>query len=207
MTKKQQKVLIRIILSAALTAVFCLIRVENPYLRCALFLVPYLIIGYDILRKAVLGIFNGQVFDENFLMALATVGAILLGEYLEGTAVMLFYQIGELFQSYAVGKSRRNISELMDIRPDYANVEQDGQLEQVDPDDVEIGTVIVVQPGEKIPIDGVIVSGSSTLNTSALTGESLPREVRENDAVISGCVNLSGLLRSEEHTSELQSQR
>lgn len=197
MTKKQQKVLIRIILSAALTAVFCLIRVENPYLRCALFLVPYLIIGYDILRKAVLGIFNGQVFDENFLMALATVGAILLGEYLEGTAVMLFYQIGELFQSYAVGKSRRNISELMDIRPDYANVEQDGQLEQVDPDDVEIGTVIVVQPGEKIPIDGVIVSGSSTLNTSALTGESLPREVRENDAVISGCVNLSGLLRIE----------
>ena len=144
-----------------------------------------------------LGIFNGQVFDENFLMALATVGAILLGEYLEGTAVMLFYQIGELFQSYAVGKSRRNISELMDIRPDYANVEQDGQLEQVDPDDVEIGTVIVVQPGEKIPIDGVIVSGSSTLNTSALTGESLPREVRENDAVISGCVNLSGLLRIE----------
>jgi len=197
MTKKQQKVLIRIILSAALTAVFCLIRVENPYLRCALFLVPYLIIGYDILRKAVLGIFNGQVFDENFLMALATVGAILLGEYLEGTAVMLFYQIGELFQSYAVGKSRRNISELMDIRPDYANVEQDGQLEQVDPDDVEIGTVIVVQPGEKIPIDGVIVSGSSTLNTSALTGESLPREVRENDVVISGCVNLSGLLRIE----------
>ena len=197
MTKKQQKVLIRIILSAALTAVFCLIRVENPYLRCALFLVPYLIIGYDILRKAVLGIFNGQVFDENFLMALATIGAILLGEYLEGTAVMLFYQIGELFQSYAVGKSRRNISELMDIRPDYANVEQDGQLEQVDPDDVEIGTVIVVQPGEKIPIDGVIVSGSSTLNTSALTGESLPREVRENDAVISGCVNLSGLLRIE----------
>ncbi len=197
MTKKQQKVLIRIILSAALTAVFCLIRVENPYLRCALFLVTYLIIGYDILRKAVLGIFNGQVFDENFLMALATVGAILLGEYLEGTAVMLFYQIGELFQSYAVGKSRRNISELMDIRPDYANVEQDGQLEQVDPDDVEIGTVIVVQPGEKIPIDGVIVSGSSTLNTSALTGESLPREVRENDAVISGCVNLSGLLRIE----------
>lgn len=197
MTKKQKKVLIRIILSAALTAVFSLIRVENPYLRCALFLVPYLIIGYDILRKAVLGIFNGQVFDENFLMALATVGAIVLGEYLEGTAVMLFYQIGELFQSYAVGKSRRNISALMDIRPDYANVEQDGQLEQVDPDDVEIGTVIVVQPGEKIPIDGVIVSGSSTLNTSALTGESLPREVFENDAVISGCVNLSGLLRIE----------
>ncbi len=197
MTKKQQKVLIRIIVSAVLTAVFCLLPVEKPYLRFVLFLIPYLIIGYDILRKAVLGIFNGQVFDENFLMALATVGAIILGEYLEGTAVMLFYQIGELFQSYAVGKSRRNISALMDIRPDYANVEQDGQLEQVDPDDVEIGTVIVVQPGEKIPIDGVIVSGTSTLNTSALTGESLPREVCEKDEVISGCVNLSGLLRIE----------
>ena len=197
MTKKQQKVLIRIIVSAVLTAVFCLLPVEEPYLRFVLFLIPYLIIGYDILRKAVLGIFNGQVFDENFLMALATVGAIILGEYLEGTAVMLFYQIGELFQSYAVGKSRRNISALMDIRPDYANVEQDGQLEQVDPDDVEIGTVIVVQPGEKIPIDGVVVSGTSTLNTSALTGESLPREVCEKDEVISGCVNLSGLLRIE----------
>lgn len=197
MTKKQRKVLIRIIVSAVLTAVFCLLPVEEPYLRFVLFLNPYLIIGYDILRKAVLGIFNGQVFDENFLMALATVGAIILGEYLEGTAVMLFYQIGELFQSYAVGKSRRNISALMDIRPDYANVEQDGQLEQVDPDDVEIGTVIVVQPGEKIPIDGVIVSGTSTLNTSALTGESLPREVCEKDEVISGCVNLSGLLRIE----------
>ncbi len=197
MTKKQRKVLIRIIVSAVLTAVFCLLPVEEPYLRFVLFLIPYLIIGYDILRKAVLGIFNGQVFDENFLMALATVGAIILGEYLEGTAVMLFYQIGELFQSYAVGKSRRNISALMDIRPDYANVEQDGQLEQVDPDDVEIGTVIVVQPGEKIPIDGVIVSGTSTLNTSALTGESLPREVCEKDEVISGCVNLSGLLRIE----------
>ncbi len=197
MTKKQRKVLIRIIVSAVLTAVFCLLPVEERYLRFVLFLIPYLIIGYDILRKAVLGIFNGQVFDENFLMALATVGAIILGEYLEGTAVMLFYQIGELFQSYAVGKSRRNISALMDIRPDYANVEQDGQLEQVDPDDVEIGTVIVVQPGEKIPIDGVIVSGTSTLNTSALTGESLPREVCEKDEVISGCVNLSGLLRIE----------
>lgn len=189
--------MIRIIVSAVLTAVFCLLPVEEPYLRFVLFLIPYLIIGYDILRKAVLGIFNGQVFDENFLMALATVGAIILGEYLEGTAVMLFYQIGELFQSYAVGKSRRNISALMDIRPDYANVEQDGQLEQVDPDDVEIGTVIVVQPGEKIPIDGVVVSGTSTLNTSALTGESLPREVCEKDEVISGCVNLSGLLRIE----------
>ncbi len=194
MTKKQRKVLIRIIISAVLVVVFSLISVENQYLRLAMFLIPYLIIGYDILKKAVYGIFNGQVFDENFLMALATVGAIILGEYVEGTAVMLFYQIGELFQSYAVGKSRRNISALMDIRPDYANIEQDGQLEQVDPDDVEIGTTIVVQPGEKIPIDGIVVSGSSTLNTSALTGESLPREVYKGDEVISGCVNLSGLL-------------
>ena len=184
-------------ISAVLVVVFGLLPVEDGYLRLALFLVPYLIIGYDILRKAVLGIFNGQVFDENFLMALATVGAIILGEYTEGTAVMLFYQIGELFQGYAVGKSRRNISALMDIRPDYANIEQDGELEQVDPDDVEIGTIIVVQPGEKVPIDGVVVSGSSTLNTSALTGESLPREVGEGDDVISGCVNLSGLLRIE----------
>jgi len=197
MTKKQKKVLIRIIISAVLVVAFSLMSVQNPYVRIVLFLIPYLIIGYDILRKAVLGIVNGQVFDENFLMAIATVGAILLGEYLEGTAVMLFYQIGELFQSYAVGKSRGNIAALMDIRPDYANIEQDGQLEQVDPDDVEIGTVIVVQPGEKIPIDGIIVSGNSTLNTSALTGESLPREVHEGDAVISGCVNLSGLLRIE----------
>ncbi len=195
MTKKQKKVLFRIIISAVLAAVLCLMPVENQYVRLALFLIPYLIIGYDILRKAVLGIVNGQVFDENFLMALATVGAIILGEYVEGTAVMLFYQIGELFQSYAVGKSRRNISALMDIRPDYANIEQDGQLEQVDPDDVAVGTVIVVQPGEKVPIDGVVVGGSSTLNTSALTGESLPREVREGDEVISGCVNLTGLLR------------
>lgn len=184
-------------ISAVLVVVFGLLPVEDGYLRLALFLVPYLIIGYDILRKAVLGIFNGQVFDENFLMALATVGAIILGEYTEGTAVMLFYQIGELFQGYAVGKSRRNISALMDIRPDYANIEQDGELEQIDPDDVEIGTIIVVQPGEKVPIDGVVVSGSSTLNTSALTGESLPREVGEGDDVISGCVNLSGLLRIE----------
>jgi len=197
MTKKQRKVLIRIILSAVLVAAFSLISVENQYIRLVLFLIPYLVIGYDILRKAVFGIINGQVFDENFLMALATVGAIILGEYLEGTAVMLFYQIGELFQSYAVGKSRRNISALMDIRPDYANIEQDGQLEQVDPDDVEVGTVIVVQPGEKVPIDGIIVSGSSTLNTSALTGESLPREAREGDEVISGCVNLTGVLRIE----------
>lgn len=197
MTKKQKRVLIRIIVSAVLVVTFSLVSVQNPYVRMALFLIPYLIIGYDILRKAVLGIVNGQVFDENFLMAIATLGAIVLGEYLEGTAVMLFYQIGELFQSYAVGKSRGNIAALMDIRPDYANIEQDGQLEQVDPDNVEIGTVIVVQPGEKIPIDGIVVSGNSTLNTSALTGESLPREVHEGDTVISGCVNLSGLLRIE----------
>lgn len=197
MTKKQKKVLIRIIISAILVVAFSLIPIENQYIRLGLFLIPYLVIGYDILRKAGLGIINGQVFDENFLMALATVGAIILGDYVEGTAVMLFYQVGELFQSYAVGKSRKNISALMDIRPDYANIEQDGVLEQVDPDDVEVGTVIVVQPGEKVPIDGVIVSGNSTLNTSALTGESLPREVREGDEVISGCVNLSGLLRIE----------
>lgn len=197
MTKKQKKVLIRIIISAILVAIFSLLRIENKYVKLALFLIPYFVIGYDILKKAVFGIVNGQVFDENFLMALATVGAIILGEYVEGTAVMLFYQIGELFQSYAVGKSRRNISALMDIRPDYANIERDGQLEQVDPDDVEVGTVIVVQPGEKVPIDGVIADGSSTLNTSALTGESLPREVHEGDEVISGCVNLTGLLRIE----------
>lgn len=194
MNKKQKKVLFRIILSAVLLIVFKLLPIENQYIELALFLIPYLIIGYDILRKAVLGIFNGKVFDENFLMALATVGAIILGEYLEGVAVMLFYQIGELFQSYAVGKSRRNITQLMDIRPDYANIEQDGKLVQVDPDEVEVGTIIVVQPGEKVPIDGVITQGASALNTSALTGESLPREVKAGDEVISGCVNLSGVL-------------
>ena len=195
MTKKQKKVLIRIIASAVLVLAFSLIPVENTYIRLALFMIPYLIIGYDILKKAVLGIVHGEVFDENFLMAVATVGAIALGEYVEGTAVMLFYQIGELFQSYAVGKSRRNITELMDIRPDYANVEQDGELVQVDPDEVAVGTIITVQPGEKVPIDGVIVDGSSSLNTSALTGESLPREAHEGDEVISGCVNMSGVLR------------
>ncbi|MBD5523092.1 MAG: cadmium-translocating P-type ATPase [Lachnospiraceae bacterium] len=195
MTKKQKKVLIRIIISAVLVVGFNFIPVENPYIKLALFMIPYLIIGYDILKKAVMGIIHGQVFDENFLMAVATVGAIALGEYLEGTAVMLFYQIGELFQSYAVGKSRRNITALMDIRPDYANVELDGELKQVDPDEVAVGSVITVQPGEKVPIDGVIVSGSSTLNTSALTGESLPREAAEGDEVISGCVNMSGVLR------------
>lgn len=167
----------------------------DGWLRFALFMIPYLVIGYDILRKALKGICNRQVFDENFLMAVATIGAIALGEYTEGVAVMLFYQIGELFQSYAVGRSRRNISELMDIRPDYANVERDGRLEQVDPDEVEIGTVIVVQPGEKIPIDGVVEEGEATLNTSALTGESLPRDVKAGDEVISGCINMSGVLK------------
>ena len=195
MTRKQKKVLIRIIISAVFVLAFSLLPVENPYIRLALFLIPYMIIGYDILKKAGLGIVHGEVFDENFLMAVATVGAIALGEYLEGTAVMLFYQIGELFQSYAVGKSRKNITELMDIRPDYANVEQDGELVQVDPDEVIVGTIITVQPGEKVPIDGLIVSGSSSLNTSALTGESVPREVLEGDEVISGCVNMSGVLR------------
>ncbi len=195
MTRKQKKVFIRIIIAALLTIVFCLLPVDNFYVRLVLFLIPYFIIGYDILKKAVMGIVHGEVFDENFLMAVATVGAIVLGEYVEGTAVMLFYQIGELFQSYAVGKSRKNITALMDIRPDYANVEQDGVLVQMDPEEVETGTVITVQPGEKVPIDGVIVEGASTLNTSALTGESLPREVTEGDEVISGCVNMSGVLR------------
>ena len=194
MNKKQKKMLIRIIVSLVLVVVFSQLPVEG-YLRFGLFMIPYLIIGYDILKKAFKGIMNKQVFDENFLMAVATVGAILLGDYTEGTSVMLFYQIGELFQSYAVGKSRRNISELMDIRPDYANVENDGELEQVDPDEVEIGTVIVVQPGEKVPIDGVITEGTSTLNTSALTGESLPRSAKVGDEVISGCINMTGLLK------------
>ena len=194
MNKKQKTLLTRIIIAAALIVVFSLLPVEG-YLRFGLFMIPYLVIGYDILQKAFKGIKNKQVFDENFLMAVATVGAILLGDYSEGVAVMLFYQIGELFQSYAVGKSRRNISELMDIRPDYANIEVDGKLEQVDPDEVEIGTVIVVQPGEKVPIDGVIVEGTSTLNTSALTGESLPRDAKTGDEVISGCINMTGVLK------------
>ena len=194
MNKKQKKMLIRIIIAAVLIVVFSLLPAEG-YLRFVLFMIPYLVIGYDILKKAFKGILNKQVFDENFLMAVATVGAILLGDYSEGVAVMLFYQIGELFQSYAVGKSRRNISELMDIRPDYANIEKDGTLEQVDPDEVEIGTIIVVQPGEKVPIDGVITEGTSTLNTSALTGESLPRDAKAGDEVISGCINMTGLLK------------
>ena len=194
MTKKQKKVLIRVIVAAVLIIAFSFLPLEG-YIRFICYMVPYLVIGYDVLRKAFKGILNRQVFDENFLMAVATVGAIALGDYKEGVSVMLFYQIGELFQSYAVGKSRRNISDLMDIRPDYANVEKDGELEQVDPDEVEVGTVIVVQPGEKVPIDGVIIEGSSTLNTSALTGESLPREAKAGDEVISGCINMTGLLK------------
>ena len=194
MNKKQKKMLVRIIISFVLVVVFSQLPVEG-YPRFGLFMIPYLIIGYDILKKAFKGIRNKQVFDENFLMAVATIGAILLGDYTEGTAVMLFYQIGELFQSYAVGRSRRNISELMDIRPDYANVENNGELEQVDPDEVAIGTIIIVQPGEKVPIDGVITEGTSTLNTSALTGESLPRSAKVGDEVISGCINMTGLLK------------
>lgn len=196
MNKKQKKVLIRIIVAAVLMIALSVIPVvpSKGVIRFVLFMIPYLVIGYNILRKAFKGILNRQVFDENFLMAVATVGAILLGDYVEGTAVMLFYQIGELFQSYAVGKSRRNISELMDIRPDYANIEVDGEITQVDPDEVEIGTVIVVQPGEKVPIDGVVEQGKASLNTSALTGESKPREVQEGDEVISGCINMTGLL-------------
>ncbi len=194
MNKKQKKVLVRIIVAALLIIILSFLPVEG-YLEFGLYMIPYLVIGYDILKKAFKGILNRQVFDENFLMAVATVGAIVLGDYKEGIAVMLFYQIGELFQSYAVGKSRRNISELMDIRPDYANIERDGRLERVDPDEVEVGTVIVVQPGEKIPIDGIITEGRTTLNTSALTGESLPREADVGDSVISGCINMSGVLK------------
>ena len=200
MTKKQKKMLSRILITAVMLAALYFLPVTG-WLRLALYLAAYLVIGYDILKKAGQGILNGRVFDENFLMAVATVGAFALaiyeksGDYNEAIAVMLFYQIGELFQSYAVGKSRKNISALMDIRPDYANVERDGQLVQVDPDEVAVGTVIVVQPGEKVPIDGVVVEGSSTLNTSALTGESLPRDAREGDEIISGCINMTGLLK------------
>lgn len=200
MTKKQKKVLWRIIATAVLVAVVKIFSIGGVA-GTVLYLAAYLIIGYDILRKAFRGIIKGQVFDENFLMAVATVGAIALavyeksGDYLEAVAVMLFYQIGELFQSYAVGKSRRNISALMDIRPDYANIEKDGKLEQVDPDEVTVGSIIVVQPGEKVPLDGVVVSGNSTLNTSALTGESLPRDVAEGNEIISGCINMSGVLK------------
>ena len=199
MTKKQKVMLVRILIAAAMLLGFQYLNV-NRWVRLALYLVDYFIIGYDILRKAIKGILNKRVFDENFLMAVATVGAMALaiyenGDYLEAIAVMLFYQVGEWFQSYAVGKSRRNISDLMDIRPDYANVERDGKLEQVDPDEVEIGSVIVVQPGEKVPIDGIIMEGTSSLNTSALTGESLPREAKVGDEIISGCINMTGVLK------------
>ena len=200
MNKKQKKMLTRILIAAAMLIALKLIPVTG-ILQLALYLVVYGIIGYDILKKAWKGILNRQVFDENFLMAVATIGAFALaiyersGDYVEAIAVMLFYQIGELFQSYAVGKSRRNISALMDIRPDYANIERDGQLEKVAPEEVEVGSVIVVQPGEKVPLDGVILSGTSSLNTSALTGESLPRDAKEGDEVISGCINMTGVLR------------
>ncbi|HIW18655.1 MAG TPA: cadmium-translocating P-type ATPase [Candidatus Faecalicoccus intestinipullorum] len=199
MTKKQKKMLIRIIVSAALMIAFLFIPMEGA-LRFIAYMIPYLIIGYDILIKAFKGILNKQVFDENFLMAIATVGAIALaivdnGDYTEAIAVMLFYQIGEWFQSYAVGKSRKNISELMDIRPDYAHIEKDGHLEQVDPDEIEIGSTIVVQPGEKVPLDGIVLEGFSTLNTSALTGESLPRDICPGEEIISGCINMTGVLK------------
>ncbi|SEK18388.1 Cd2+/Zn2+-exporting ATPase [Pseudobutyrivibrio ruminis] len=195
MNKKQKKVLIRIIAAALMMAVLLLLPLEEgSWIRFVLFLIPYFTIGYDILKKAFKGIKNKQVFDENFLMAVATIGAMALGEYTEGVAVMLFYQVGELFQSYAVGKSRRNISQLMDIRPDFANIMVDGQLTQVDPDEVEIGSEIIVQPGEKIPIDGVVIDGTATLDTAALTGESVPRSAKPGDEVISGCINMSGVL-------------
>lgn len=207
MTKKQKIMLWRILSATVLllllqilgTAIFDRMGSAGRWVRLACYLVDYAIIGYDILQKALKGIRNGQVFDEHFLMAVATLGALALavyenGDYLEAIAVMLFYQVGEWFQSYAVGKSRRNISDLMDIRPDYANMERDGRLEQVDPDEVGIGSIIVVQPGEKVPIDGIVVEGSSTLNTAALTGESLPRDVRTGDEIISGCINMTGLL-------------
>ena len=200
MNKKQKKMLIRIMITAVMLAALFVIPVTG-ILQFALYLLAYLIIGYDILKKAGKGIVNRQVFDENFLMAVATIGAFALavykqsGDYVEAIAVMLFYQIGELFQSYAVGKSRRNISALMDIRPDYANVERDGKLMRTDPDEVETGSVIVVQPGEKVPIDGIVTEGVSSLNTSALTGESLPRDVRAGDEIISGCINMTGVMR------------
>ena len=195
MSKKQKKVLYRIVIAAVLILIIRFLPLQG-WIKFVAYMVPYLVIGYDILRKAVLGIVHGEIFDENFLMAVATVGAIILGDYAEGTAVMLFYQVGELFQSYAVGKSRRNIAALMDIRPDYANIEdENGEIAAVSPEDVTVGTVIIVRPGEKIPIDGIVVDGSAALNTSALTGESMPREVAVGDTVISGCVNMTGLLK------------
>ena len=213
MTKKQKKMLMRILIASAILLGLQFISAKmflqldqylfpsaGRFVRFLLYFIDYLIIGYDILRKAFLGIKNRRIFDENFLMAVATVGAMILavssnGDYFEAIAVMLFYQVGEWFQGYAVGKSRRNISELMDIRPDYANIEQNGALEQVDPDEVTIGSVIIVQPGEKVPIDGIILEGTSTLNTSALTGESLPRDAKVGDEIISGCINMTGVLK------------
>ena len=198
LNKKQKNLLLRIIAAAVMLVILYLLPLEDyPVLRFLLFLIPYFTVGYDVLRKAWKGIRNHQVFDECFLMAVATIGAMILGEYTEAVAVMLFYQIGELFQSIAVGKSRRSISDLMDIRPDYANLEQDGEVEKVDPDEVEVGSIIVIRPGEKVPIDGIVVEGTSSLNTSALTGESLPRDVKPGDEIISGSVNMSGLLRVE----------
>ena len=200
MNRKQKKILVRIVLTAVLVVVLGALPLQGLP-RLALYLLAYLVIGYDILRKAGRGIWNRQVFDENFLMAVATIGAFVLaiytrsGDYTEAIAVMLFYQVGELFQSYAVGKSRKNISALMDIRPDYANLEKDGQLEQVDPEEVAVGSIIVVQPGEKVPLDGEVVEGSSTLDTSALTGESLPREIRPGEEIVSGCINMTGVLK------------
>ncbi len=199
MNKKQKKMLARIIISAILMVAINFLPVKG-IVRFICYLVPYLIIGYDILLKAWKGIKNRQMFDESFLMAIATIGAMALavykdGDYTEAIAVMLFYQIGEWFQSYAVGKSRKNISELMDIRPDYANIEQNGKLEQVDPDEVEIGSIIIVQPGEKVPIDGIVIEGNSSLNTSALTGESMPREVSAGEEIISGCINMTGRIK------------
>ena len=198
LNKKQKNLLLRIIAAAVMLVILYLLPLEDyPVLRFLLFLIPYFTVGYDVLRKAWKGIRNHQVFDECFLMAVATIGAMILGEYTEAVAVMLFYQIGELFQSIAVGKSRRSISDLMDIRPDYANLEQDGEVEKVDPDEIEVGSIIVIRPGEKVPIDGIVVEGTSSLNTSALTGESLPRDVKPGDEIISGSVNMSGLLRVE----------
>ena len=193
MTKSQKKALFRIIISLSLFIILLFLKTDG-ILKLVLFLIPYLIVGYDVLKRAAVNIFHGQVFDENFLMTIATIGAFCLGEYPEGFAVMLLYQTGELFQDYAVGRSRKSIASLMDIRPDYANIEIDGELKQVDPEEINTGDIIIIKPGEKVPLDGIVIKGSSSLNTSALTGEALPRDVGENDEVISGCININGLL-------------